>query len=156
MKQAREPKCECTFPAPPSRLLWSAFGDTERHQHAGQYRLHHLHRDVHIHVVGGEQVVQVDRTNVTELLEANVVYYRVDSAVGDDLFERFCGGAAIAEVDLVELAGKSDGAVRAMPISSWPLAARRSASARPIPFDAPVIRTRRFDIIFSFPSAHLR
>src|SRR5271166_5117722 len=35
--------------------------------------------DAHIHVVGGEQVVQVDRADVTELLEANVVYYSVDS-----------------------------------------------------------------------------
>ncbi|EUA38053.1 hypothetical protein I549_3660 [Mycobacterium avium subsp. avium 2285 (R)] len=64
-------------------------------------------------------------------------------SVPDDLVQRRRGCVRVGQVDLVELPGKSSGALRARPIGSWPPSASRSATARPIPLDAPVIKTRR-------------
>src|SRR5262249_50560359 len=99
--------------------VWSAFGNTERGQtrhvddaapsrldHAGQCRLHHLHRSTDIHVVGGRELVEVDGADTTEPREADVVDHRIDPAFCDYLVERGRGRGSVAEVYLVELPGK--------------------------------------------------
>jgi hypothetical protein len=115
--------------------------------HARQRRLHHLHRDTHIHVVGFEQVVQVDGSNATEPLRTDIVDYRINSAVGDDLFEHFRGRTPIAEVDLVALSAEVG---RRCPRDADHVEAtggEASCDCTTDTFDAPVIRTLRFVII---------
>lgn len=77
-----------------------------RVDHAGQHRLHHLHRGAHVQVVGRDEIVQVDRADAAEPCQADVVDHGVDPAFADDRVQGLGRGGLVAEVDLVELSGE--------------------------------------------------
>ena len=110
---------------------------------ARQDRLHDLHGGAHVEVVGVEQVIQIDRADDAEARETHVVDHRIDGDLADDLVQRRRGRCPIGKVDLVKPSRKIRGRCAGKPIGSWPPQASRSATTRPMPFDAPVINTRR-------------
>ena len=94
-------------------------------------------------------MIEFDRSDAAEVDEPHVVDHRIDRPGGDDRVQHLGGSGAVGEVDLVELARKVVRSLRARPTGMLPASATRSATARPMPFDAPVISTRRGDMASS-------
>jgi hypothetical protein len=65
-----------------------------------------LHSGAHVHVVGLEQVVEVDGADQAEAGKTDVVDHRIDGAGTDDLRQSCCGRVPIGEVHLVKLSRK--------------------------------------------------